>query len=95
MKCTIITQTEEIVNYDNILKIFMAEGSYGGEDDYYALVAQPTGTVLVTEEDYENLIQLGIYRSYEKCYQIYESFVKLLKRGMDAVFEIPLDNDED
>lgn len=83
MTMTIITQTEEIVNYGNLLQIFIAEGTYDGAEAF-ALVAQPITTV--TDDE---LIQLGVYDSEDKCRKVHHDLIKWLKTNVQSVFEVP------
>ena len=92
MKITIITQTEEVVNYDNILKISMIEAMYG-DVNVYAVVAVPNGTA-VNEDDPEKLVQLGIYTSENKCREVYGELLHQFRRGVDTVFDMPTDAEE-
>lgn len=84
MTMTIITQTEEIVNYGNLLQIFIAEGTYDGAEAF-ALVAQPITTVTESDE----LIQLGVYDSEDKCRKVHHDLIKWLKTNVQSVFEVP------
>lgn len=88
MKCAIITQSEEIINYDNILKILIMEGTYG-DVTAYAIIAVPTG-VSVDEENSDKLVQLAVYDSEEKCKNVFNDLIKWLKNGVQPVFEIPV-----
>lgn len=92
MKTTIITQTEEIINFDNVVKITTAEASI---DDtvLYVLLAYPVG-VKVTEDDSDQLIQLGVYDDENKAVKVYEELIKFLEKGVSSVFRIPVDVSE-
>lgn len=92
MKMTIFTQTEEIVNFDNLTKITMLEGTFG-DVPVYAILAYPIG-VPADEEDPDKLIQLGVFTDENNCHDAYQKLMQLLKRGVDTVFEVPLDTDE-
>lgn len=89
MKVTLITQTEEIINYDNLLKITTAEAELDGKP-LYVIIAYPLG-VKVTEEDTDHLIQLGVYDEETKAVKVYEELVKFLKNGVASVFAFPVD----
>ncbi len=89
MTMTIITQTEEIVNYSNLLKIYMAEGTYG-DADVFAIVALPIMQNIIAAADDDNVIQLGIYDSEDKCRTVYEQLKKWLTSGVQPVFDVPV-----
>lgn len=96
MKFAIFTQTEDIVNWDNILRVMIAEGTYG-DTSAYALLAQPLGTVVNDEGDVVEgeLIQLGMFINEEKCREVYSLLKKHLSRGVDNIFEVPADTSEE
>lgn len=89
MKSIIITQTEEIINFDNLLKITIAEASID-DKDLYALIAYPIG-VKPTEDDSDQLIQLGLYDDENKILKVYDDLIKFLGNGVASVFRIPID----
>lgn len=84
MTMTIITQTGEIVNYGNVLQIYIAEGTYDGAEAF-ALVAQPNTPITESDE----LIQLGVYDSEDKCQKVHRDMIKWLKTNVQSVFEVP------
>ena len=89
MKTTIITQTEEIINYDNIMKITMAEADVNGHE-LYVLVAYPVG-VNVNEDDTDQLLQLGVFDDENKAVRVYDELIKFLENGVNTAFRIPID----
>lgn len=88
MKCAIITQSEEIINYDNILKILIMEGTYG-DVTAYAIIAVPKG-VSVDEDNPDKLVQIAVYDSAEKCQIVFNDLIKWLKNGVQPVFDVPV-----
>lgn len=89
MTMTIITQTEEIVNYNSLLKIYIAEGTYG-DNDVYAIVGLPATEIDSFENEADALIQLGIYDSEDKCHSVFEQLKKWLASGVQPVFSVPV-----
>lgn len=85
MTMTIATQTEELVNYQNVLAITQAEGTVdddnGGIRNAYAVIA-----TLVNGED----MQLGVYDTDVDCGNAYENLKKWLKAGVNSMFEMPI-----
>lgn len=89
MTLTIFTQTEEIVNYSNLQKIYMAEGTYDGAD-VFAIVALPIMQNVNADADDDSIIQLGVYDSEDKCRIVYEQLKKWLISGVQPVFDVPV-----
>lgn len=89
MKTTIITQTEEIINYDNIFKITSAEAEVEGSM-LYVLLAYPIG-VSATEDDTDKLIQLGVWDEETKLIRVYDDLIKFLTKGVESVFRVPIE----
>lgn len=89
MTMTIITQTEEIVNYGNVLQIFIVEGTYDGVEAF-ALVAEPIYIENKNDKSMDDkLIQLCVYDSEDKCRKVERDLIKWLKGNVQSVFEIP------
>lgn len=89
MTMTIITQTEEIVNYNNLLKITIAEGTYG-DNEVYAIVGLPAIDADKVENEEDVLIQIGIYDTEDKCHKVFEQLKKWLASGVQPVFNVPV-----
>lgn len=89
MKTTIITQTEEIINYDNIFKITSAEAEVAGSM-LYVILAYPVG-VSATEDDTDKLIQLGVFDDEAKLTSVYDDLIKFLTKGVESAFRIPVE----
>jgi hypothetical protein len=84
MTKSIITQTDDVVNYENIVRIYMTSGTYD-DIEVYALVAQANG---FSAADDNELIQLGIFEEQEQCAAVYDKLKKWLKDGVNSLFEV-------
>lgn len=83
MTKVINTQTEDLVNFENIIKISMIPGTYDNVE-VYAIVAQPVGM----RESEDEIIQLGIYEDAEKCGKIMDNLKKWLRDNLSTVFDM-------
>ncbi len=90
---TIITQTEDLINYDAIKKICLVVGTIDDEQDnsqtqVYAVLAFDINSDIADEEDGDNSIQLGIYRSEIECRNVINEFISCLQ-AKESVFIMP------
>lgn len=88
MTMTIITQTEEIINFGNILKLTHMVGEYDGEQAY-AIYAFPVSEAEVSEADLEErAIQLCISHSETAIKEVFDKIKKWLQNGTQPLLDI-------
>ena len=87
MTMTIMTQTEELINYAHIARITLLVGDYDGEQAY-ALYAIPPG-VKDSQADLEDkAVQLCISRSENAVRDVLDKLKKWLANGNQPLFDI-------
>lgn len=94
MKCAILTQSQELVNWDNVSSVSMQEGTYGEagrEIAAYAVLAYPSRE-MVDEDDYT---QLGVYREFENCQKAFDGLISHINKGSYGIYKMPEEEEED
>lgn len=90
---TIVTQTEEVINYNAVAKISLISGTVtdentGAETTVYVIIASD---VLpdVSDDDFENVsIQLGVFDSEDECRLAFNQLLESIGKN-EPIFYVP------
>lgn len=83
---TIVTQDEQLINYDNIIKVAVFLGNI--EDvEYYNILAFANNSKDY-DGDVENAIQLGLYANDKESYKAMRLFTDAIVSGK-KIFKMP------
>ena len=90
---TIVTQTEEVINYNAVAKISLISGTVtdentGVETTVYVIVASD---VLpdVSDDDFENVsVQLGVFDSENECRLAFNQLLESIGKN-EPIFYVP------
>lgn len=93
---TIITQENDLINYDHIKRISIFEGEYddkeaGEKREVYSIVAFDLNSDVSTaadEVDFEDTIHLGVFETSEEATEVLEELKKSIASGLH-IFCIP------
>lgn len=90
---TIVTQTEDLVNYDTVKKISLASGTVKdkatGEDiTVYVILAFDVLSEIDANEYEDAAIQLGAYHSESKCRDVFDQLIGCISTNAN-LFIIP------
>lgn len=85
---TIITQDEELINYNSIKRIAAFIGDVEGKDEkVYAVLAFDTNSS-IDDEITDGVMQLGIYNNEYECNSVMQMLIEQLEKNA-PVFRMP------